>query len=401
MRNSIIKILRWQAIRYINKFNPRTIVVTGSVGKTSTTQSISTVLSEKFIVRTTLGNYNSEFGVPCSIFSNKLPSNPKNPLSWMWLLLKNQSQLLSKPNYDMLVLELGTDAPGDISAFSWLKPEIAVVTAIAEEHMEFFKSLDEVAKEELSVGVYSEKIIINKMMVDLKYLKYIENDQIFNYSRDDLANVKLTKKDLQVVADHSIDAIAAAIAVGRDLGMSIDELARGAKSIKPLNGRMQILDGIRETTLIDDTYNASPAAVKAALDYLYSANAPQRIALLGNMNELGDLSKIAHEEIGAYCDPKKLDLVVTLGPDANKYTSKAAKERGCFVIESSTPYEAADTIKEKLNSGAIILLKGSQNRVFAEEATKLLLENKQDINKLVRQSSSWLKIKENCFKASK
>jgi UDP-N-acetylmuramoyl-tripeptide--D-alanyl-D-alanine ligase len=299
---------------------------------------------------------------------------------------------------EILVLELGTDAPGDIESFSWIKPDIAVVTAVAPEHMEYFKTIDAVAKEELSVSSYSEKIIVNKDMVATEFLKLIDSDQIFNYSRYDLKHINITVRDLQVVANHSIDAVAAGIAVGKDIGMSKTELAKAAKLVKSLSGRMQILKGINKSTLIDDTYNASPEAVKAALEYLYSVKAPQRIALLGNMNELGETSKTEHQLIGSLCDPDKLDLIVTLGPDANKYISKSAKEKGCFVVESETPYEAAEIIKSKMNEGSVVLLKGSQNKVFAEEAVKLLLENKEDSYKLVRQSQFWLRVKEKCFK---
>jgi UDP-N-acetylmuramoyl-tripeptide--D-alanyl-D-alanine ligase len=150
--------------------------------------------------------------------------------------------------------------------------------------------------------------------------------------------------------------------------------------------------------LIDDTYNSSPEAVKASLDYLYSVKGSQRIALLGNMNELGDTSAQEHRLIGEYCNPKKLDLVVTLGPDSNSYIADSARKKGCKVEVSNTPYEAAAIIKKHLKENAVVLLKGSQNGVYAEEATKLLLSDPSDENKLVRQSPFWLKIKDENFK---
>jgi len=398
MQKKIARILQWQSKKYIAKNKPTVIVVTGSVGKTSTTQSIATILSQKFIVRATVANYNTEIGVPCSIFNQTLPESLKNPFEWIRIIAANQIKIFRKSPFEILVLELGTDTPGDISAFAWLQPHIAVVTAVAPEHMEFFKTIENVAREELSVASYSERTLINKNMVDSRHLTFVDSDQIFNYSRDDISHLGLNKKDLSVVADHSVDAVAAGIAVGKVLGMDKNELIAGAKKVQPLNGRMKLLRGIKNSTLIDDTYNSSPEAVTAALDYLYSLKTTQRIALLGNMNELGLYSVEAHKSMGAYCDPKKLDRVITLGKEANIYTAQTARENGCIVTEANSPYEAAEVIKSILIDGAAVLLKGSQNAVFAEEATKLLLEIPEDEKYLVRQSPFWLKKKLTNFK---
>ncbi|HET7827881.1 MAG TPA: cyanophycin synthetase, partial [Candidatus Saccharimonadales bacterium] len=162
--------------------------------------------------------------------------------------------------------------------------------------------------------------------------------------------------------------------------------------------RMQILLCVNGSTIIDDSYNASPAAVKLALDYLYEIDSPQKIAVLGNMNELGSFSESAHIEIGKYCDPKQLALVITIGPDANKYLAPSASAMGCKVHEFDSPYTAGEYLKPILQKGAAVLVKGSQNGVFAEETVKLLLANPADVNKLVRQSTDWLKIKQKAFK---
>jgi UDP-N-acetylmuramoyl-tripeptide--D-alanyl-D-alanine ligase len=398
MRDIIAKVLRWQAKKYLNKNNITVVAITGSVGKTSTTQAVATVLSKRFTVRKTLENYNTDIGIPCSIFNHKIPSNLRNPFSWSLLFIKNQISIYKKAPFEIVVLELGTDKPGDIISYNWLNIDISIVTAVAPEHMEFFTSLENVAKEELSVGSFSEKVLINKNMVDSQYLKYINNDQIFNYTRDDINRINLNKEDLNLAGDHSLDAVAAAISVGKVLGMNESELILGAKSITALPGRMQILKGIKNSKIIDDTYNSSPEAVLAALDYIYSVKSPQRIALLGNMNELGQASKDLHIKIGEYCDPKKLDLVVTLGEDANRYLADAAKNKGCAVAEAISPYEAGEIIKRQMKNNSVVLCKGSQNGVFAEEAVKILLENKDDEKYLVRQSKFWQKKKLSSFK---
>ena len=389
MRKLIASLLKKQSIKYLVRSKAKVVAITGSIGKTSTTQAIATVLEQQYSVRKTLHNYNTDVGVPCSIFAVELPSNVKNPFSWLYILLKNQFTLFfSKQHIDFFVLELGTDSTGEIEQFSWLRPDINVVTAIAPEHMEQFVSIESVAKEELQASHYSDVTIINKLMVDDKYLKHADTNELFSYDRSDVS-VLIDLNRLNVVGSHSLDAVAAAIKVAKLLGLSDEKIIQGLLLIKSQKGRMNKLDGILSSILIDDTYNSSPEAVIAALDYLYETDAVQKIALLGNMNELGEVSKQEHTNIGRYCEPQKLDLVVTLGPEANKYTAHAARANGCKVVTTATPYEAVDAIKEVLKNNSLVLLKGSQNGVFAEEATKLLLADKADEVELVRQSTFW------------
>jgi len=190
----------------------------------------------------------------------------------------------------------------------------------------------------------------------------------------------------------------AAAAVATLLGIKQPAIAAALATLPPVAGRVQLLKGDNDSLIIDDTYNASPAAVKAGLDVLYAAKATHRIALLGNMNELGAYSKEAHIEVGKYCKAGKLDLVVTIGKDANKYLAKAANDAGCEVISCKTPYEAGAIIHGRLTPGTVLLAEGSQNGVFAEEALKDLLLDPADKSKLVRQSRSWLRVKRLSFK---
>jgi UDP-N-acetylmuramyl pentapeptide synthase len=160
---------------------------------------------------------------------------------------------------------------------------------------------------------------------------------------------------------------------------------------------MQILAGKRGSIIIDDTYNASPVAVEAALDVLYATEAPQHIAILGSMNELGEDSATLHSEVGGYCNPKKLDLVVTIGKEAKENLAPVAKNQGCQVETFMSPYEAGRFVATKLQTSGVVLVKGSQNGVFAEEAVKQLLANQSQARKLVRQSSYWLGVKQRQF----
>jgi UDP-N-acetylmuramoyl-tripeptide--D-alanyl-D-alanine ligase len=181
------------------------------------------------------------------------------------------------------------------------------------------------------------------------------------------------------------------------LGLAHSDIVDGLAHIKPFAGRMQILDGIHGSILIDDTYNASPPAVEAALDVFYATKTSQRIAILGSMNQLGDYSPEAHREVGAYCDAQKLDLVVTIGSDAEKYLAPAAQKAGCEVKSFSSPYQAGEFVRSQLKEGGMVLAEGSQDGVYAEESLKALLKDPKDQARLVRQSARWMKIKHKQF----
>lgn len=394
-------LLRVFAQKYLSRIQPQKIItITGSIGKTSTTKAIAHVLQEsgKKVIATK-HNYNTNLGVPASILGYDLPKFAKNPMSWLILLGKSAiKSFTTNTDIDYVVLELGTDKPGDISQFSWIKPDIAVITATTPEHMENFKSVENVAKEELSIGAASGIVLVNKSTVDEKFYLYAKNEELYHYHRDLLIENHITLSTLQVVGLHSRDALAAALWIAKHEGLEKESYTKALQSFTPPTGRMRIFEGKFNSRIIDDTYNSSPEAAIAALQHLYTETANHRIALLGNMNELGDSSRELHEKLGAYCNKTKLDLVVTLGPDANTYTAKSAEKNGCIVARAQTPQEAAQLIVEKLKSytpsdNTVILCKGSQNRVYAEETVKLLLKNPNDAKNLVRQSKRWKDIK--------
>lgn len=411
-KNILTNLFVSQQKRIIKKHHPKIVAVVGSVGKTSTKFAIATVLSQQLRVQVQNGNYNTPISVPFIFLGRSLPKL-HNPFGWIAAWYAGEKIIWGKYPYDVVIVELGTDKPGDIADFKdKLRPDISVVTAISEEHMEFFGTLDAVAAEELTISQFSDTLVINVDDVAAQYINaYITNDikQVnFGFETGDYIvkanpngagyNMQISKitghidlnANVQLVAKHSIKAIAAAVVVADLLGIEQKTIEKGMAAVTAPAGRMQLLKGIKGSTIIDDTYNASPLAVEAALQTLYEKDAKQKIALLGNMNELGDTSQTSHESIAKLCDPKQLDLVVTLGPDANKFLAPIAKSLGCNVVEANSPYEAADAIKTQLKEGALILAKGSQNKVFAEEAVKQLLADPADASKLVRQNNFWL-----------
>jgi UDP-N-acetylmuramoyl-tripeptide--D-alanyl-D-alanine ligase len=156
---------------------------------------------------------------------------------------------------------------------------------------------------------------------------------------------------------------------------------------------MNILKGVRDTTIIDDTYNSSPTAAIEALRTLYLVETAQRVAILGSMNELGQQSPQYHEQVGQMCDPNFLDWVIIIGEEATRYLAPAARANGCQVATFADPISAGAFANKILESGGVLLAKGSQNGVFAEEAIKILLDTTDEEWTLVRQDPEWLEKK--------
>ena len=200
-----------------------------------------------------------------------------------------------------------------------------------------------------------------------------------------------------MLGEHSLRPVAGAVAVAAKLGMAPSDIAAAVEDVVPVPGRMNVLRGIKQSMLIDDTYNSSPAAAEAALQTLYRLQAPQRIALLGSMNELGEVSAAEHEKLGALCDPNLLAWVVTIGDEAEKHLAPAARQRGCQVKSFKSAIDAGAFIRSVIEEKAIVLAKGSQGNVYAEEAIKELLHSTSDDHQLVRQSPSWMQTKMKFF----
>ena len=417
-RTIVVSILGWQVRRLRAKHSFKKIVVVGSIGKTSTKFAIAQTLSPALRVRFQEGNYNDLASVPLVYFGQTLPSL-FNPIAWALTFIRCELQIHKKYEYDVVILEIGTDGPGQIAAFKkYVHSDITVVTAIAPEHMEYFSDLDAVAKEELSVIQYTSQLLINNDLIAHEYTSLVPEALTyalhkdatyrisrFSFQRDGVSfelekdGVSLIEASHAGISEPHLYSLAAAASVADLLGVSAKSIVDGLAHILPVSGRMQSLAGIRNSTIIDDTYNASPDATKAALETLYRVSAPQKIALLGNMNELGAFSKDAHVAIGELCDPKQLAHVITLGPDANEYLAAAAEQQGCTVHRSINPDEAGQFLADIMTDGAVVLVKGSQNKVYAEEAIKHILADPVDSQKLVRQSPAWLKKKKHNFKS--
>jgi len=421
-RRLAARFLEFQTRRLMHHRTFKVVGVSGAVGKTTTKMAIATVLEQKYQVLVQRGSFNDEIGLPLACFNVELPRHILNPFSWIRVLVQMEARLHRPYGYDVLVIEIGTDAPGEVPhTLTYVKPDIGVVTAVAPEHMEYFASLDAVAAEELALVAGSKQALVNHDDVAPQYrqhyvdrmsgghsyyyglgkqvdygLEVVQTDLVAGTTGNVFkkGHLELSKLTFGLYGRHSARAAAAAYGVGDLLGMTEHQLEKGLARLKPVSGRMNPLKGLNGSIIIDDTYNSSPEAAIAALAALQKTTATRRIAIMGSMNELGEESPQYHEQVGAaFTD---VDLLVTVGELANKHLGPAAVKAGLDERNwkpADSPYAAGEFLKLMLQPGDVVLVKGSQNRVYCEEATKLLLADPTDAAKLVRQSPFWMRLK--------
>lgn len=420
-KNFVLKKLQKYVRQYFEQHpEVKLIAVAGSVGKTSTKRALATLLSQRYRVRMQEGNHNSEISVPMAILGIEMPGKVHNIFSWLGVFRAARHRVKRPTDVDIIIQELGTDHIGDIAAFGeYLTPDISLVTAVTAEHMEFFGSIETVAREELSIAKFSRFVLINRDDVDGRFSEFLANANFSTYGTTGVAEYRFEEQaftpdvgyqgnvmangvqpfaaTINVTGEHSLRPIIGAIAASMLMGLSPAEVVQGLSLIKPVPGRMNLLRGIQGTTIIDDTYNSSPAAAAAALQTLYSFDqAPQRIAVLGDMRELGASSQAEHEKLGALCDPGLLAWVVTVGPETEQFLAPIARRRGCQVHVARNAIEAGKFVRSVTIDQAVILVKGSQNEIFLEECVKELCNMTEDIE-LVRQSPEWMRVKDRFF----
>lgn len=412
--------------KYVQKYflahpEVKLVIVAGSVGKTSTKMAIGTILSNRFRVRLHEGNHNTFLSAPLAILGIQYPDKVRSIRQWLRVFKAARQRIKQPADIDIIVQELGSDRVGQVDHFGiYLKPDYAVITAISAEHMEFFKTIDAVAREELSAANYSKFALINRDDISGQYAQYLSNSNINTYGTNANAEYHFVNQEynledgyrgllvapdwnrhysvnVHLFGEHTIRPVIAAVAIGIKFGMMPDEIIHGVEQIRAVPGRMNVLKGIKDSIIIDDTYNSSPLAAESSLRELYKVNAPQHIAVLGSMNELGLTSPDEHRELGKMCDPNQLAWVVVVGDEASKYLAPAAKARGCQVKICQTAIEAGGFVNSVIDDGAAVLFKGSQGDIYLEEAVKIVLHDASDEDKLVRQSPSWMKIKDKFF----
>ena len=347
------------------------IAITGSVGKTSTKDMVASVVSQKYKTLKTEGNYNNHIGVPLTI--------------------------LNLRDHEAMVVEMGMNHLGEISILSKLaKPTMAVITNVGTAHIGNLGSRENILKAKLEIldGLQENgKIIINNDN-DMLNKWYIENEKnisittfgIENNSDYMAENIeekedgstyilknKSEKIEVPVGGRHFVLNSLCGISVGSLLDISIDDIKKGIKTFELTKRRMDISKINNNITIINDCYNANYDSMKAAIEYLGKLQNNRKIAVLGDMLELGEFSKELHEKVGEEVAKNNIDILVIVGKEA-KYIKNKAIEKGFAeekIFECETNEEAARKISDIKQENDYILFKASNGMHFEEIISKL------------------------------
>lgn len=426
LKKIIVFILQIEARLVLKKYKPKIVAVTGSVGKTTAKDAIYTVLSSAFFVRKSEKSFNSEIGVPLTILGCGNAWN--NPFIWLKNIFSGLAVILLKNHYPKwIVLELGIDRPGDIENIAkWLKPDIAVLTRFAKVpvHVEFFKSPQDLTDEKKKLALYLKKggrLIINNDDADMQFTKTPEGVQIISYGFNEGSGVIGSNEQIiyenskpagvsfkvdyagksmpitlrGVLGRQHIYPVLAALAVGTSQNLNIISMAQFlAEEGGTQPGRMKILDGIKNTVLIDDSYNASPLATEKALTVLGEIERQtegRKIAVLGDMMELGKYSTDEHKKIGRRV-ARGADVLVTVGLRAQHIAEGALlgglSEKNILQFEESK--KAGLFLQNFIETGDIILIKGSQAVRMERVTEEIMARPEKKAELLARQDPEWL-----------
>ena len=358
---------------YKDKFNTFNICVTGSNGKTTTKEIIAHILSQKFSLLKSSGNYNNEIGIPLT------------------LLQLNKS-------HKLLVTEMGMRALGEIKTLTnFINPDLAVLTNIGEAHIGLLGSKDNIfkAKSELLQSLKKDGIaIINRDdLYFLKTLEIVKNKKVYTFGIENKSDIMAN--NIRIVSDkgmkftlmiqngmskeiyfpllgkHNIYNALAAAAAAFALGIELDLIERGLSSFKPLDLHMQLSNLYKGIKILNDSYNASPLSVKSALETLAEvAKKNRKIAILGDMLELGEKADFYHQEIGKEVAKLSIDILITVGP-GGKIIAQSSKEEGMaeervFSFEKNEKINLSKKLLSLTRSGDYILLKGSREMKMEE-----------------------------------
>lgn len=422
LKQCVIYILTWEARLVLMRHEPKIIAVTGSVGKTTTKDAIFSALSGTAHVRKSAKSFNSDIGVPLTILG--LENGWNNPFKWIANILAGAVVIFKKEYPQWLVLEVGADRPGDIKRTArWLRPDIAVITGVPEipVHVEYFKSPEDVVREKRALAEHLKpggKLILNGDDARMREIHGafrgysvtygIESNNDFFASHEEVLYEHSKPAGMQFRVDHKgssvpvsvygalgrprVYAALAAIAVADVVGIDTVTAAEALGGWDPPPGRVRIIDGMKQTIIIDDTYNSSPSAALAALDTLKVVRATRRIAVLGDMLELGKYSKEAHRQVGeraASC----ADMLITVG-FRSRALAEGALDAG-MKDESIRQYElgdsarATDELLAHVTEGDVILVKGSQGMRMEKIVRSLMNDPDQASELLVRMDREW------------
>ena len=418
-RRVLERVLRVMARLVVRRYHPIVVGITGSVGKSSTKEAISAVLSSKYVLWKSAGNYNNEIGVPLAVLGAE--SGGGSFFRWFLVSLRFFRLVLFPMKYpEVLVLEMGVDRPGDMTYLLDITPvRIGVVTRIAPSHLAFFGTVGNIAREKgrlISTLPSDGFAILNADDPRVFRMKEKTKAVVLTYGFSDEASVRADNLIFQgsdvgsgfsfklnydgktipvrlpsVLAKHQIEDALAGAAVGIALDMNLVDIASALESIVPLPGRLRALAGKDGTTILDDTYNASPASTIAALETLISVPARRKIAILGDMLELGSDSETLHRDIAGGLLKTGIEFFIAVGQRMN-LTREALVAAGFPERQTlffPDPVSAIETMTQLIRTGDLILIKGSRG-MRMEKITEVLLRDPDDAREvLCSQSEAW------------
>lgn len=370
--NDTMEALQSLASYYRDKFDIPVIGVTGSVGKTSTKEMIYSALSPKLNCLKTLGNQNSQIGLPLTIFN-------------------------IEKSHEAAVIEMGMSQPGEMSRLSKIaKPTIAAITNIGISHIENLHSKDNILKEKLHIADFMEKsspLFVNGDDEMLRSQAVCAKQRTVTFGFADSDNLKAEnvvsgtfgttfelelgsiqqKFAINAVGSHNVLNALCAIGIGLELDVGVDDLVVGIASFKSPKMRQEIhaIDGY---TLIDDSYNSSPDSMKSGIDVLNTVGGDKKkILVCADMLELGSYATKAHFDLGIYAAQNGVTHIVSIGKLA-KNISLGAKRTNTDVRTHvcALNSEAYDLLREMISPGDTVLVKGSRGMKTEEIVRKLL-----------------------------
>jgi UDP-N-acetylmuramyl pentapeptide synthase len=406
---------------------PRVVAITGSVGKTSTKDAIATALSVSHTVRKSAKSFNSEIGIPLSVLG--LDNAWHSVFGWMRNIIRGiKAVMLPMPEF--LILEVGADHPGDISRVAyWIRPHITVLTRFPDVpvHVEFFDSPEAVANEKrhlrralrpdgiLAVNADDPLLMKEPCSKGQRRVSFgsttnatvrLESSAI-TYTEDGRpsgmqlriaiggASIPLTQNGS--LGTGSVQSILAALAVAHAIGDNVIDAARALERKDPTPGRMRIIPGRAGSTIIDDTYNASPIAAEALLTALCAIDTSgKKIFAIADMKELGDFATRMHHELGERIAKawrtNGITHLCTVG-DLGKIVATAASEFGMpneFILHCATSQELAALLVSHVADRDVVAIKGSQSMRMERAVVALMADPELAPQLVVRQEREWI-----------
>ena len=428
IKKTLAYVLKTESQLVLWKYKPKIIAITGSVGKTSTKDAVYAVISGISYVRKSEKSFNSELGLPLTVLG--CPNGWNNPLTWILNILKGLWLFIWPHKYPKwLVLEVGIGKPGDMSRTAlWLKTDIVIVTAIGETpaHIEFFDSHKHLVEEKSKLIKTLKKdglLILNNDDSAVLEMKEKTKNRVITFGFKEDSDIKGSGDSIfytdsgvpdglifrideegnsfpvvieGVFGRNHVYASLGALALSSGLKLNMIEAVNKLKNYSVPPGRMRLLKGINDSLIIDDTYNSSPFACQSALKTLAEVkNSGRKIAVLGDMLELGKHTEESHKNIGIVARTVLATdgILAVVGPRAKKIKEGAieAGMNDMNTYEFLDSKEAGEFLKTFVQKDDLILIKGSQGMRMERAVESILLDKKNKKNLLVRQDEEWKK----------